>query len=143
MDIFASPMVNSMAFHPRGAKKHDTAVSHAVDGGFKLPETDPNTGSSVCLGYRLYPYPYGSGPARTSSRPLVLYFHGNAEVCSDYDGLHKYFHDKLGVSLMVVDYRGYGWGTSEPSLMTLQSDAQGVLAQLDSKLEEGTFSLGQ
>eukprot|EP01138_Halocafeteria_seosinensis_P015274 gb/GECG01015590.1/.p1 GENE.gb/GECG01015590.1/~~gb/GECG01015590.1/.p1 ORF type:complete len:350 (+),score=34.74 gb/GECG01015590.1/:1-1050(+) len=136
MDIFSSPIVSSMAFHPRRAKKNETTVAHAVDGEFKLPEGDANTRSSVMLGYRIYPYPYGSGSGGANSRPLVLYFHGNAEVCSDYDGLHKYFHDKLGVSLMVVDYRGYGWGTSEPTLMTLQPDARHILSQLDAKLEQ-------
>src|SRR5258708_2910432 len=68
---------------------------------------------NVVLGYRLYAY--------QSNRPVIVYFHGNGEIAPDYDWIAPYFHRLAGVSLLVFDYRGYGWSTGQPSFSTLLS----------------------
>lgn len=59
--------------------------------------------------------------------PTLLLFHGNGEVVSDYDGSAVQFAES-GVNLAVMDYRGYGRSTGEPTLRNTLSDALRVLA---------------
>lgn len=135
-ELFGSPMVSSLAFHPRTATKNESKAHNAIDGEVHVPhEKDPISGEPIRLGFRLYPH-----PEQPQKAPLVLYFHGNAEICTDYDGLHSYFHTRVGASLMVMDYRGYGWSSGTPNLMTLQKDARFVMTQLDQKLEQGRWA---
>ena len=46
--------------------------------------------------------------------PWILYFHGNGEVASDYDGLAPLYLARQ-INLAVVDYRGYGASSGKPS----------------------------
>lgn len=54
--------------------------------------------------------------------PVLLFFHGNGEIASDYDPWAELF-TQTGVSLLVVDYRGYGLSGGEPSTSNLFRDA--------------------
>ena len=63
------------------------------------------------------------------SRPVVVYFHGNGEIASDYGTIAPMYHH-AGASLLVVDYRGYGWSTGQPRLSTLLSDTEFVCVAL-------------
>ena len=47
-------------------------------------------------------------------RGVLVYWHGNGEVASDYDPFASIYH-LLGLHLIVVDYRGYGWSTDTPT----------------------------
>jgi hypothetical protein len=67
---------------------------------------------------------------------LVVYFHGNAEVTTDYDSAAPEFA-AIGASLMVVDFAGYGWSTGSPKISTLPADAEAVSRHLPSILAEG------
>ena len=53
-----------------------------------------------------------------SARFSLLFFHGNGEVVSDYDGLAGAF-TALGGEMIVCDYRGYGKSEGHPSLRTV------------------------
>lgn len=86
---------------------------------------EENENGDIALGYRLY--------VHHSSAPLILYFHGNGEIATDYDSIAPFYH-ACGVSLMVVDYRGYGWSTGRPLASKMLPDAQIVLDKLDSVL---------
>ena len=76
----------------------------------------------VELGYRMYKL--------HSSAPVILYFHGNGEVASDYNSIAPLYHT-AGVSLLIVDYRGYGWSTGTPLTSRMLPDAQVVLDRID------------
>ncbi len=66
----------------------------------------------------------------------VLYFHGNGETVPDYDSLAR-FYDRLGLNLFVVDYRGYGFSTGQPTLRSLSEDPPAVSRFFLSHIDPG------
>jgi pimeloyl-ACP methyl ester carboxylesterase len=76
------------------------------------------------------------------SRPALLFFHGNGEIASDYDGIAPLYH-RIGASLFVVDYRGYGGSDGVPSFASLIADAHPVLARFHALLDERGFTGGR
>jgi uncharacterized protein len=64
------------------------------------------------------------------SGPHLLFFHGNGEIASDYDDIGP-LYTRLGMSLLVADYRGYGKSQGTPSVSTLLPDALAVFDQVD------------
>lgn len=115
-----SPEVIQNLFYPRKASANTGQDDSIKDGTVKVDE-------DVEIGYRLY--------IKHSSAPVLLYFHGNGEVASDYDSIAPYYHN-VGLSLLVVDYRGYGWSTGSPLASKLLPDAQKVLDAIDSILSD-------
>jgi len=104
--ILDRPEVLRVLFHPRGdygliARPGVRVVSVAVEPG-------------VAVGGRLYP----AGPAA----PAILYFHGNGEIAADYDDL-SLLYTRLGITLLVMDYRGYGRSGGVPTAGALLTDA--------------------
>jgi len=108
-DIIDSNFCRSRLFHPRQVTK--ITPEGAKD--FDIPVEE-----GVFLGARWYIY--------QELQPTVLFFHGNAETVPDYDNLAILYH-QIGLNLFVVDYRGYGWSTGEPSFRTLLPDSKKVL----------------
>lgn len=62
----------------------------------------------------------------------VVHFHGNGEVVRDWleEGFPQRFA-KLGCSLLLAEYRGYGMSSGEPSLGRMLDDAERVIAAAD------------
>tara|TARA_B100001250_G_C19743640_1_gene764224 strand:- start:560 stop:1312 length:753 start_codon:yes stop_codon:yes gene_type:complete len=54
--------------------------------------------------------------------PIILYFHGNAELAEDYDSIATTYNS-YGLNLIVADYRGYGLSGGVPELSNLHHDA--------------------
>lgn len=54
--------------------------------------------------------------------PAVLYFHGNAEIIDNQSRIVSRYND-LGVSVLLVEYRGYGRSTGKPSQAGILEDA--------------------
>jgi len=70
--------------------------------------------------------------------PWILFFHGNGEVVSDYDGIAPlYLQRKL--NLVVADYRGYGASDGVPTLRNLVQDAHGILEKAREELSRRNF----
>ena len=113
-----NPLITSMLFYPRADRPGSSHIAGAFDGS--IPVED-----GVSLGYRFY--------VHQADAPVILYFHGNGEIASDYDGIARLFFE-IGTSLLVVDYRGYGWSTGSPLASTLLSDAEAVVPALPSVL---------
>jgi len=120
MSLLDNPFILSLVFYPRVARPHTSRLANVQDG------TIPVEGDIV-LGYRLYKH--------QADAPLVLFFHGNGEVASDYDDIAGYFQ-RAGASLLVVDYRGYGWSSGTPLLSALLTDVAAVHAALPSILQQ-------
>lgn len=105
MSIIDHPQVLQVLFHPR--------PDYSVQAAGVLPvtvEVEPGISVGGCL------YPYNP------TAPAILYFHGNGEIASDYNDIAQYYH-RLGVTLLVIDYRGYGKSDGAPTGTNLLADA--------------------
>lgn len=107
------PEIGRILFHPRREGLHPTEDARAKTVRFTVAE-------GITLGGRLYP--------AGQNAPVILYFHGNGEIASDYDDLAP-LYGRLGLTLLVVDYRGYGISTGTPLASTLLTDAMSVFEQ--------------
>lgn len=115
-----NPLVLSTLFYPRPATPGRSEHPDAHDG--TIPVAD-----EVALGYRLY--------VHTPDAPVILYFHGNGEVAADYDLFAPMYH-VAGASLLVVDYRGYGWSGGRPTVSALLGDVAPVVDGLPAVLHQ-------
>ncbi len=73
----------------------------------------------------------GSDAAEVEARPLAVFFHGNAELIDQQWAIIDLYHD-LGISILMVEYRGYGHSDGTPSQDHIVAD---TLAVLDTVLE--------
>ena len=80
--------------------------------GVKLVAVEAAPG--VAVGGRLYP--------AGREAPAILFFHGNGEIAADYDGIAP-LYNRLGITLLVMDYRGYGRSGGRPTASSLLADA--------------------
>jgi len=99
-----SSLVNFL-FYP--ARRH----SKPRGGAFDLQVPVENELSIVCRAF----------PA-DQDNPWILYFHGNGEVVSDYDGIAPMYNER-GLNLLVADYRGYGASGGSPTFTDMVKDA--------------------
>lgn len=65
--------------------------------------------------------------------PWILFFHGNGEVVSDYDGIAPLYHQRK-LNLVVADYRGYGASDGVPTLSHLVEDAHRIFEEVRTQL---------
>lgn len=123
MSILEHPQVVQILFHPRpespfASNLSGIAVSIAVE-------------PTVSIGGRLYPH--------EPTSPLILFFHGNGEIAADYDDIAHYYQ-QMGISLLVMDYRGYGRSGGEPTGMNLVTDSMLVFNALPNLLNHYGFT---
>lgn len=120
--ILDQPSVLQVLFHPR----RDNSTS--PDGVYPVEvEVEPG----ITLGGRLYP--------SAAENPAILYFHGNGEIAADYDYFGEYY-TQLGITLLVIDYRGYGVSNGTPTASNLITDAVTVFNAFDGILESNGLS---
>lgn len=100
-----------------------TSGMRVFDGTRTVPCHGPYP--SAQIGYRLFVH-QEKGP---EGAPLFIYHHGNGETVCDYTGLVGLFAT-LPCSLLIFDYRGYGWSSGEPALGGLNADAEECVRQL-------------
>jgi alpha-beta hydrolase superfamily lysophospholipase len=105
--VLDRPDILRVLFHPRQEDRFDPfhpktrRVAVAVEPG-------------VSVRGRLYPADFDS--------PAILLFHGNGEIAADYDYVAEFF-TQLGITLLVIDYRGYGASDGTPTASALLRDA--------------------
>jgi alpha-beta hydrolase superfamily lysophospholipase len=105
--LIDNPIIINNLFFVRKTVPYDKPIGHIHDGSIAVDD-------EVALGYRLF--------VHTAKAPLVVLFHGNGEIAADYDMIAPYYHVS-GASLMVVDFRGYGWSTGTPLPSKMLPDA--------------------
>ncbi|MFX0210696.1 MAG: alpha/beta hydrolase [Candidatus Hodarchaeota archaeon] len=71
--------------------------------------------------------------------PILLFFHGNGEIATDYDSIAP-LYQQIGVNLCVADYRGYGVSTGSPSFTNMILDAHTIYHQFSTYLKENKFT---
>ncbi|WP_404365024.1 alpha/beta hydrolase [Marinobacter sp.] len=84
-------------------------------------------------------------PAQGKPRGLVYFLHGNAQNISSHI-LNVAWLPEKGYSVFMIDYRGYGRSTGEPTLEGVLHDAESGLRWLMNNRHEGelpVFLLGQ
>lgn len=108
--VLDHPMVLAHIFHPRPEAGHRKTTDNDV----LIPVAD-NVHIGAC--FHLF----------DKLGPTILFFHGNGEIVSDYDELGKVYN-RMGINFVVVDYRGYGRSTGEPSVSAMMSDCHVIFA---------------
>jgi alpha-beta hydrolase superfamily lysophospholipase len=83
-------------------------------------------GNNIEIGSRLHLF--------NKDFPNLIYFHGNAEIVSEYDKFAG-IYNRMGINFIPVDYRGYGFSSGSPSFSTMISDSIKVFNELKSTLE--------
>ena len=110
------PLLLQFIFYPR------KDFTPCPENGFDLPV---RVGDGVSISCRFYMGHHGW--------PWILFFHGNGEVVSDYDGISPLYHQKE-MNLVVADYRGYGASTGAPTLTDLVQDAHVIFKEVKEEL---------
>ena len=59
---------------------------------------------------------------KDKSFPTILFFHGNAEICKDYDDIGE-IYNSFNINFIVSDYRGYGLSSGVPNKNNLHDDS--------------------
>jgi len=107
------PEITRVLFHPCPTEPGASTNAHRT---VRFPVAE-----GVELSARLH--------AASPDAPVVLFWHGNGEVATDYEG-RAAMYAQIGITLLVVDYRGYGGSGGTPSASTLVADATAVWKQL-------------
>lgn len=117
------PTILQNAFYPR------RGLSPCTDNAFDLtiPASD-----NISLHCRFY--------IGGSDFPTILYFHGNGEIVSDYDGIAPLYHDKGGANLVVTEFRGYGAAGGTPTFSAMLEDARSYFAAVKDELARRNYS---
>jgi len=113
--IDGSPLI-SFLFYPR--RQHSRPPAGALD--IEVP-VDEDV-KIVCRAYR-----------GNDQLPWILYFHGNGEVVSDYDGIAPLYTGR-GLNLLVADYRGYGASGGNPGFKNMIIDADTIFNYIYEKM---------
>lgn len=66
--------------------------------------------------------------APPSDRPILVHFHGNGEVVSDWSGPFAQWIQSRGVDVFLVEYRGYAMSDGEPALTAMLDDVSAVVS---------------
>jgi alpha-beta hydrolase superfamily lysophospholipase len=106
-EVLDRPEVGNVLFYPR----RDVGIPRLTSGvhTVRIPVSE-----EIALVGKVF--------TATEGGPVVLYFHGNGEIASDYDTIAP-FYTRQGITLFVVDYRGYGLSEGTPSATSLIDDA--------------------
>lgn len=107
LSILDRPEVTGILYHPRPDSMRPAPGSPAQ--AVHIPVAE-----GISVGGMIFPAREGG--------PAILYFHGNGEIASDYLMLAD-LYTGLGITLFVVDYRGYGASDGSPTASTQLADA--------------------
>jgi hypothetical protein len=133
--ILDQPAVLRVMFYPRRSWPGISLASSVHDGRVEV-------GAGISLGYSLHLALSGTKGLAGPQSPLILYFHGNGEIARDYDSIAP-LYTNLGISLLVADYRGYGWSDGLPTASSLVHDAPRVFEALGQIMQEAGSEVPQ
>ena len=118
------PFVLPFIFHPRRDTSPPPRDPKILERFFRVEE-------DVSIGSRLY--------ISEPEDPVIVFFHGNGEIASDYDELSALYTQR-GVNLFVMDYRGYGKSTGRPTLSSMMRDAGVLFRSASEELRNDGFT---
>jgi fermentation-respiration switch protein FrsA (DUF1100 family) len=118
------PEILALLFHPRpewGAPAQGEGTEE-----ISIPVED-----GVSLGAKLH--------HADESAPVILFFHGNGEIVSDYDDLGP-IYTRMGINFLPVDYRGYGRSTGSPTVGDMMRDCHVIFDYVKQWLKKRGYS---
>lgn len=126
-EVLDRPDILSVLFYPR----RDVGVPRLSAGiaTIRIPVAE-----GIAIGGKVY--------AAKAGAPAIIYFHGNGEIASDYDTIAP-LYTSLGITLVVLDYRGYGISDGAPSASALIADARTCFAAIGAVLAEKGITTGK
>lgn len=126
-DVLDRPEVLGVLFYPR----REAGVPRLVSGvhNVRIP-----VDGDLSVGGKIY--------AARPGAPVIVYFHGNGEIASDYDTIAP-LYTALGVTLFVVDYRGYGASDGSPTSSALIGDARASFRKVRDVLADKGVAAGE
>lgn len=104
--LFDVPDLLNVLFHPRTEHRPPSSDLSVTDLLFDITD-------GVRIGARFH--------SAGLHDPIILFFHGNGEIASDYDDLGPLFTDRA-LNFIVCDYRGYGLSTGQPTVSHMMGD---------------------
>ncbi|MBF0093538.1 MAG: alpha/beta hydrolase [Alphaproteobacteria bacterium] len=120
-EVLDRPEIGRILFHPRPEYPGGGGQGPGIHVA-RIP-----VGDGCSVGCRIY--------VAQPDAPVILYFHGNGEIASDYDEIASLYAG-IGVTLVVADFRGYGISDGEPRASALVGDAMAVYNGLGTLLTE-------
>lgn len=121
--ILDRPEILMGLFHPRPEYGSFAEAANTID--VLIPVEGP-----ILLGGRFH--------MTEKSAPNILFFHGNGEIASDYDEIGPVYH-RMGMNLLVVDYRGYGRSSGIPTVTAMMRDCHAVFEFTKGWLEKNGY----
>lgn len=115
------PEVLEVTFYPRPEPAEASIPANAVDLTIPVDE-------GVELGARFF-------MANDPKAVNILFFHGNGEIVADYNDTGPRYNEE-NISLLAVDYRGYGRSNGSPTISNMINDAVTVLQETKKWLKE-------
>lgn len=121
---FDIPEILNCVFHPRGDFSQPVQSESIKYLDFEVDE-------GIKIGATLH--------ISDKANPVIIFFHGNGEIVSDYDDLGPVF-GQIGINFLPVDYRGYGRSTGSPTLTAMMNDCHAIFKQAKSWLSDNGFT---
>lgn len=121
---FDIPEILNRVFHPRGDYTQPIPSDTMKYLDFEMDDGDK-------IGATLH--------ISNKAHPVIIFFHGNGEIVSDYDDLGPIF-GQIGINFFPVDYRGYGRSTGSPTLTAMMNDCHSIFKQARSWLSGNGFT---
>ncbi len=125
LSIFDQPHVLQIMFYPRrdppGSPMASNAQAHFVE-----------VEEGISISCRFY--------WANADSPSILFFHGNGEIASDYDGIAPCYNQRK-INIFIADYRGYGTSGGQPTATSMIRDSHEVF-QGFKEILQGTGGMG-
>lgn len=121
---FDRPEILNFLFHPRGdfsfasSEENSKNFQFTIDGDVKI---------SAKLHFA------------DKKDPIILFFHGNGEIVSDYDDLGP-MYSQIQTNFCVFDYRGYGKSTGTPTVSAMMNDCHVLFNRMKLWLRENNYT---
>mmetsp|Transcript_15292 Transcript_15292/g.30057 ORF Transcript_15292/g.30057 Transcript_15292/m.30057 type:complete len:344 (+) Transcript_15292:43-1074(+) len=131
-NIWDSDIVASVAFRPRKCQPN---TRQASDGGGWIDEDVPSADGTK-LAYRLY---ISSGTLAVPRPMVLMYFHANAELCTDIEMEVNLFYECGFHAVLCPEFRGFAWSSSKPRLGSVCPDATAVFEATPDILSKAGF----
>lgn len=121
---FDRPEILNYLFHPRGDFTGTPQTATLIPLSFDVDK-------DVSIGATFHHH--------DKAAPVILFFHGNGEIVSDYDDLGPVF-GQIGLNFFPVDYRGYGRSTGSPSVSAMMNDSHILFDKTRNWLKENQYT---